>query len=70
MLNRFLTTDPEFAERAQRFACEEVTRDAEAALDGDTRHLAILAALVARRAKKSTAKCCRWRSTPGFRQSL
>lgn len=46
MLNRYALTDPEFAERAQRFACEEVARDAEAALDGDTRHLAILAALV------------------------
>ena len=46
MLNRYALTDPEFAERAQRFACEEVARDPEAALDSDTRHLAILAALV------------------------
>ena len=52
MLNRYALTDPEFAERAQRFACEEVARDPEAALDSDTRHLAILAALVGSQSKE------------------
>lgn len=52
MLNRYALTDPEFAERAQRFACEEVACDSEAALDGDTRHLAILAALVGSQSKE------------------
>lgn len=52
MLNRYALTDPEFTERAQRFACEEVARDPEAALDSETRHLAILAALVGSQGKE------------------
>ena len=46
MLDIYRLTDPEFFERAQHFACDEVVNDESQRLPDDTRCLAILAALM------------------------
>lgn len=46
MLDIYRLTDPEFFERAQHFACDEVVNDERQRLPEDTRCLAILAALM------------------------
>ena len=45
-MKNFKQTDPEFAERFEHFALEEVVKEPGQQLDETTRHMAILATLL------------------------
>lgn len=56
MMDRFRTTDPEFVERFEHFAFDEVVNEPSQALDTETRWLAILAALLGCQGKEAFAQ--------------
>ena len=54
----FKRQDPEFAERFEHFAFDEVVNEPGQQLDDVTRHLAILATLLAARALTPSGRSC------------
>ena len=65
MMRNYRETDPEFAERFEHFAFDEVVNEPGQQLDEITRHTAILAALLGCQAQRLSAGSCPGLWMPG-----
>ena len=58
MMNNYRATDPEFMERFEHFAFDEVVNEPGQELEPVTRHMAILASLLAAKGLTPSGKNC------------